>query len=1534
MEQQTLKRLTQARGRLKATVTRLVNYIENPPPQSTYSGVDAILARLNQAFRSLEKITDEMHVYDNVEGFEDPTEDFQAYEEKYLRALTLFASLKSDLQPSAIPQADHNMAILLQQQSEFLQRLSENGASTLATPPPAAVCLTENPLPKIHIKPFGGDYKEWPAFKDIYESTVHNKTHLGKIQKFHYLKSFIVGEAANLLSHMSITESAYDSAWERLNDRYDRPRHIVNSLLDTFMALAAAPNGEVSNLRKLTDGANEIIRGLDAVGETSRDCWVIHLVLAKIDPDSRRKWIEDTRGSATPTVADLFRFLDDRCEDFELSQATSAIKLDPGSHTDKPAKAKRALIAVNRGNCVAPADTAQASPQTSGCSSTLVAQTQNSSSLTQSPGLKRSTLPTALVILVSGISSVKAETTRGLATLHIKSMVSLQTIVVAAHVLGKITSSLQRDDINEKALRIYDGLQLADTSFNTSSSVDILLGNEQIWSVLSGDKKYDTAGNIIAISSIFGWIITSVAMPHPSTANTLMTTVDINASLQRFWEIEDNTEHTQRDPSHAKVEQYFLTTHSRDPDGKYIVELPFKHECQEFGDSLQGAVSRFYAVERRLQRDLELRKQYSKFMNEYLSLGHMRKLAPEECNTSAKTFYMPHHPVLGKKLRVVFDGSFEDVNGHALNDALHIGPSIQRNLFHVCLRFRMHKFVFSADIVKMFRQIWVAPQHRNFQRIPQKIVLEDFYVDDVLTGAETEDELLSCRDELIQLMSKAKLELGKWVSNSSVTSHTRQDELQITSAVKVLGMLWNPQDDVLSYKASLSTEPDATKRQFKILFQELWLLDLDWDSKLPPKLAEWWQTCRDDINYITNLRIPRYVHNESEKIELHGFSDASIKAYSAVVYSRVSNADGTCLVSLMAAKTRVAPLKQQSLPRLELCGALLLTRLLRAVKEGLHHKDIVVHAWCDSTIILDVIPRSAWHHVGSKDNPADCASRGMLAANLMSYELWWNGPHWLHLNDLLASKLRSGNNPTTILDTPIMDGLKSSSLSSRVEPEPEASPIECLSFRVSSWTKLIRCTAYVLRFMHRRMKKRIPSNLTLTFEEISEARIYCLRHAQGSFSSDLHLLQRGKAVVNSSTLRTLSPMVCKNGLLRVCGRLSNSLLPEEVKHPIILPKHHRISLLILEHEHRIHLHPGVTALFFIVRQQYWIVGARNMIRKLTHACLKCFRQRHKTTDQYMADLPAVRVRQAYPFENTGCDYAGPLLLKVHKGRNPRKEKGYICLFVCLVTSAIHLELATDLSTETFLAALRRFVSRRGKCTHIFSDNGRNFVGAKKVLDEMYKLILSQQHNTQVTQALASEGIRWSFIPTHAPHWGGKWESAVRSVKLHLRRVIGNSILTFEQMHTLLAQIESVVNSRPLFATSDIEVSYLSPAHLLIGRPYTSVPEGDLGHIAVNRLDYWQNVQAMLQGFWKRWHQEYLTTLQQRPKWNTERKNIATGDMAIIKDSNTPPAAWTLARIIEVYPGKDGLVRAVKLRTSSGELVRPISKIAILPNSET
>ncbi|XP_043067314.1 uncharacterized protein [Drosophila bipectinata] len=200
---------------------------------------------------------------------------------------------------------------------------------------------------------------------------------------------------------------------------------------------------------------------------------------------------------------------------------------------------------------------------------------------------------------------------------------------------------------------------------------------------------------------------------------------------------------------------------------------------------------------------------------------------------------------------------------------------------------------------------------------------------------------------------------------------------------------------------------------------------------------------------------------------------------------------------------------------------------------------------------------------------------------------------------------------------------------------------------------------------------------------------------------------------------------------------------------------------------------------------------------------------------------------------------------------------------------------------------------------MYSDNGTNFFGARRSLDEMQQLLT--QHKDHVENSLADEGIQWTFIPPRAPHWGGKWESAVRCVKLHLRRVIGSSTLTHEQMRTLLAQISAVVNSRTLCYTSDTDSNYLSPAHFLIGRAFKTFPEADLGHIP-----------------------KYLTSLQQRPKWTKATTNIKIGSVVLVKESNTLPASWHLAWVIETYPGRDNIVRAVRLKMASGEFTRPIT----------
>nr|XP_043068771.1 uncharacterized protein LOC122321876 [Drosophila bipectinata] len=1558
------KLLVAGRRRLKSTITRIVSLAERLPATQSKDGIEVLLERLDFAWSEFEKLGDALSVHDQVDGYVDPADDNAEYEARYLRAREFLVSAKRSLEPQAPSTSQCNDSMgngvallqLLQQQQQMLERMAVSDAASTPISNNGVVDAEpmHNELPKIQIKRFAGDYKEWPAFRDIYDSTIHKKRHLSNTQKFHYLKSLLTDEAASLIAHLPITESAYETAVLRLNERYDRPRHIVYSLLEKFTKLPETTKIDVSVLRKVTDGANEIVRALDAIGENTRDCWIIFLILQKMDAETRRKWIEDSRDLKSPTTNDLFKFLDTRCEEFELSQRQSNWDGKPKQQE----KAKRpmhanAMLAVERGtyvrgntnehhlagsadflalsveqrrsmakeksvcfNCLRSGHFTRQCESKFNCRTchgrhhTLLhvqaASAQGFAATTNTSQATVQDVPTGRENQrnqdESQATSVTAEATRGITQLNLKSRFTDSALKITAHVLSKITSSLQRNNIESSSLKVFDGFLMADTDFATVAPIDILLGSDYVWSTLTGQKMHDNMGNLIAISSIFGWIITSVGVNPSPTTTTLFSTCNIDSTLQRFWEIEEVSSYARKDPDEDTVDKHFLETHKRDNDGKYIVELPFKTANPKFADTLQGAQARFMAVEKRLQRNPDLREKYVKFMQEYLSLGHMTEVKPLS-NDSGNLFYLPHHPIVGRKLRVVFDGSFKDANGVALNDTLHVGPSIQRNLFAVCLRFRMYRYVFSADIVKMFRQVWVSTDHQGYQRIlwrehpsaplkhyqlrtvtygtacapylavrvleqlaqdyrdeyptASRILLEDFYVDDVLTGANREDELLANKNELLQLMSHAKLDLDKWVSNSSlICKPDSRDAIspgnaRVQDSIKVLGIYWNPTDDTLMYQTGLTSNPSCTKRQilsdvarifdplgllspivvqFKIMFQRLWLLDLDWDSELPPNIAEPWLKCRADLDTLRKLQIPRFVLSKEDSMELHAFSDASTKAYAAAVYCRCRNKDGTYSVSLMAAKTRVAPLKQQSLPRLEM-------------------KTFVANRTSE---ILETLPRHTWLHVSSKENPADCASRGMTTSQLLEFHLWWNGPPWLLNDDEYTAKVQNSETSFKFSDHHAQDELRTTAMLTRERMDDSFSAFDNLVERVSSWQKLVHTVGYVLRFIRRLKKTRNRAeSTTLSFEEIKAARLVCLRNDQACFGEDRMLLQTNQPLRNRSQLSKLAPFIDSDDLLRVGGRLRQSKLPEEVKHPILLPKAHRITKLLLEHEHWVNLHPGTSALFVITRQRYWIIGARNLIRKVTHNCIRCFRQRHHTTHQLMADLPSIRITQSLPFVNSGCDYAGPIILKDRKGRNAKKSKGYICLFVCLVTSALHLELATDLSTEAFLAALRRFMSLRGKCAQIYSDNGRNFVGAKRALDEMQQLLASTNHRDLVSQTLADEGINWVFIPPYAPHWGGKWESSVRSVKLHLRRIIGNTILTFEQMHTLLAQISAVVNSRPLYYTPDTDVTYLSPAHLLIGRSFTTIPEGDLGHIPENRLDYWQGVQALYQGFWKR-----------------------------------------------------------------------------------
>lgn len=253
-----------------------------------------------------------------------------------------------------------------------------------------------------------------------------------------------------------------------------------------------------------------------------------------------------------------------------------------------------------------------------------------------------------------------------------------------------------------------------------------------------------------------------------------------------------------------------------------------------------------------------------------------------------------------------------------------------------------------------------------------------------------------------------------------------------------------------------------------------------------------------------------------------------------------------------------------------------------------------------------------------------------------------------------------------------------------------------------------------------------------------------------------------------------------------------------------------------------------------------------------------------------------------------------------------------------------------MTSNAFLAAVRRFIARRGKPKTIFSDNGTNFVGANRQITELYKLLV--QNKDHLNGIFAIEKINWNFIPPHTPHFGGMWEAGIKSVKQHLKRVTSGASLTFEEFSTVLTQIESILNSRPLtqLSSDPHDFQVLTPAHFLIGRPYTLAADQDVTDTNVTRLDRLQYLQKIVQHFWKRWSREYLTSLQQRKKWRQQTPNIKIGSLVLIKEDNFPPSKWQLGRVCRCYPGTDNQVRVVDVKCASGIIKRPVVKLCPLP----
>lgn len=1205
-------------------------------------------------------------------------------------------------------------------------------------------------------------------------------------------------------------------------------------------------------------------------------------------------------------------------------------------------------------------------------------------------------------------------------------------------VLTQITAAMPSSKLPTCVREKYRHLLLADRKFDTPARIDVLFGADVFPRIVRSHAGIEHhLGFPSAFDTMLGWVIFgSITNTNTSPLVTLTTTVvpPIGDLLQKFWTVEEPPVPVSPTTEDQWCEEHFLKSTTRDDSGRFCVALPFRDlfVCSDrfqtslnhgLGDSRSIALKRFYNLESRLTKEPELYAAYKKFMSDYQTLGHMRP-APEPGK-----YIIPHHAVLKSdgdvtKLRVVFDASASTSSGKSLNDILCTGPKLQTDLRDILLRSRIYKYIFTADIVKMYRQILIRPEDRLYQHIfwrdspddeiqeyqlctityglncapylairclheldkqegqrfpcAKGVLTHSTYVDDIVLGADSEEQLLRRKIDLIGLLRSASCELKKWTSNSTIVLDSISPDDCVNSvsfdpkddhSVKVLGLHWDTNTDNFAYHTRVQ-ETSASKRKVlsviarlfdpigalgpmllwaKCFMQRLWSDQLDWDDPLPAHLLCEWQQFLSELPSIFNLTLSRHIDLTCyQDVQLLGFADASVKGYAATVYLRIVHKSGNISVHFISCKNKVAPLKSVtsdeslSIPRLELCGVLLLAQTLHHIHQVLSTEISIsrLQAWSDSSIVLSwlnaeqkhfkifvtnrvakihkLLPTCDWNYVPTNCNPADPASRGLLPTAMMSLNIYWNGPPFLLLSEDRWPK--SHFVPVDLEQLPEIKSKTVTVLSAAVEPA-----LLYPFHRFSTLAKMQRVLAYVFRFFHR-LRRQPARTGPITLPELEKILFIAVRQTQNHYFSSLFRQIKNSSAVTPPSLAQMAPFIDDCGIIRVGGRLRFAALNRDAKHPILLPRSSHLTHLLILHYHLSFLHGGPKLILSMLVHKFWILSSRAAVRQCIFNCVSCTRNKAIRPHPVMADLPSFRVQPHRPFSHVGMDYGGPFSVKEHRRRNARITKVYLAVFVCMTVKAVHLEVVSDLTTDAFLAALDRFVARRGIPTNIYSDCGTNYIGAARQLKTLFRD--AQEQNRIVSHLQCT----WHFNPPAAPHFGGIWEAGVKSTKFHLKHVIGTQILTYEEFQTLITRIEGILNSRPItpISSDPHDLCALTPGHFLVGQPIHALPDSDIIDVQTNRLNRWQLIRQCHQSYWKRWSREYLATLQSRQKWFKSSPNIVIGDMVIVEAPNRPPTDWRLGRVTEVHPGPDNIVRVVSVRTRDGTYKRPVVKLVKLP----
>lgn len=860
------------------------------------------------------------------------------------------------------------------------------------------------------------------------------------------------------------------------------------------------------------------------------------------------------------------------------------------------------------------------------------------------------------------------------------------------------------------------------------------------------------------------------------------------------------------------------------------------------------------------------------------------------------------------------------------------------------------------------------------------------YMDDYLDATDSIEEAVSLARDVTEVLRRGEMHLANWASNSPevldhIAPHLRAIEpVQIigpdTTTERVLGITWEPASDKFIFKFINLPEPEAdcrpTKRELlsqimqifdpvgflsclmirsKILLQSVWRSKVGWDQRIEPEHAEKWRSWLRLLRS-SECKIARQsISSRRHKVSLHIFCDASEQACCAAAYF-VENINGHKKVVFIAAKSKVAPLKPLSIPRLELQAALIAARLAASIRA--EHTCTIESTtfWTDSTTVLCWLrtdPRSysafvanrlgeidelthaaSWRWVPTRLNCADIGTRDNDPPDLSPNGPWFGGPAFLQQAEDAWPRERRPPQP----DPQSLERRPATFLHIGAD-RPGTGALPDIR-RFSSWSRLLRATAWVRRFIDncRRAGNHAPGADISADERDAAERAWIRRSQADSFGSELGLLQRGAPLPRTSRLYAVTPRLDSHGLIRMDSRLSATTaadIPPGLREPIVLDGGHAYTRLVIRQCHERRNHPGPEVTVSDIRQDYFVLRLRPAVRRVHFECQRCRIGRSKPQPPLMGQLPDARLAHHQPaFTHCGVDYFGPLQVAV--GR--RREKRYGALFTCMTTRAVHLELADSLSSDSAIMALRRLAARRGHPRFLYSDNGTNFKGAAR---EIAIAIQELQADPAMRNHLAQTGVEWRFNPPLSPHMGGVWESLVRSVKRALEVTLKERAPRTETLLTAFAEAENVVNSRPLTHVSvdPRDGEPLTPNHLLLNAP------GRHSHLAVyGPLDekvclrkQWQFAQQLADMFWRRWMREYLPTLAHRRKWQEPTPPIREGETAIIADPNLPRNSWPRGIIVEATPAADGQVRTVRLRTPSGDYVRPAARVIVLPTKQ-